>query len=179
MRIAHYVFLTWSLSSVAACTVIDGGLLGGSHDAAADQHDAAIADAGVDGAPTPNLRVYYPFEGDDTVVLDASGHGFAGTLSDVAARSDAGRIGRGLTMGGGTPATQFVELPSGILEDVGDFTIATWVKVAVSQPWARIYDIGNGAPDPQARFMFMTVAGFRADVSVGLHTTSYGGSTAN
>lgn len=182
MRKAHYVCAACSLALAPGCNVINDGLLDGDdqHDAAVDDHDSGVdVDAGPDATPTPNLRVHYSFENEGAVVVDVSGHGHAGTLSDLEARSDSGRTGRGLTLGGGTPATQYVELPNGILDDVGDFTIATWVRVSVSAPWARIYDIGNGAPDPQARFMFMTVAGFQADVSVGLHTTSYGGTPTN
>ncbi|HVK72768.1 MAG TPA: LamG domain-containing protein [Kofleriaceae bacterium] len=180
IRNAQHLALA-SLVVAAGCSVIDDGLLAGDRDAATDRPDGADDDGavGIDGAPVPNLRLHYTFEGDGTMVADVSGHGFAGMLSDAAARSDTGRTGRGLTLGGGAPATQYVTLPSGVLDDVGDFTIATWIKVAVNTPWARIYDLGNGAPDPQNRFMFMTVAGFDADQSVGLHTTSYGGSTAN
>jgi hypothetical protein len=136
-------------------------------------------DAPIDAAPVSDLILRYAFEDTGTTVTDGSGRGMNGTLSDVAAWNAAGRTGRGLALGGGNPATQFVTLPNGVLTGIDAFTIATWVKVDENTAWTRIYDIGNGMPDPAARFMFMTISGFTGAGAVGLHTTSYGGAPAN
>ncbi|MEZ4239496.1 MAG: LamG domain-containing protein [Myxococcota bacterium] len=124
--------------------------------------------------PTIDLVLYYAFEGSGVTVSDSSGLGHHGTISDLTARTTAGREGRGITLSGAVPAAQFVTLPDGVLTDVDDFTIATWVKLSSIQPWSRVYDFGNGLPDPDNRFMYLTPNG-----ASGIHAASYGGSAAN
>ncbi|MCE9578310.1 MAG: LamG domain-containing protein [Deltaproteobacteria bacterium] len=150
--------------------------------------DGPVADAaptidaapGAPDAPLPvnGLVLRYDFEDTGTVVTDlATGH--HGTLTDPAAWSEFGRTGRGLAMSGATPATQYVSLPNGILDGVDAFTIAAWVKLDATVPWARIYDIGNGLADPANRFMYLTPNGFSGPNADGVHAASYGGSAAN
>ena len=55
----------------------------------------------------------------------------------------AGKFGRALQLGGGSPA-QYVALPAGIVTGLTDFTIATWVNPAAIATWARVFDIGTG-----------------------------------
>lgn len=150
-------------------------------DAAVDEEaDARLIDAAdPDGAVPTGLAVHYAFEDTGTTVSDLSGRSMDGTLSDENAWTADGRTDRGLALAGGNPATQFVDLPDGLLTGVDDFTIAVWVNVTENTPWTRIYDIGNGLPDPEGRFMFLTVSGFAGPTPVGLHSTSYGGSGAN
>jgi hypothetical protein len=170
------------LAIATGCDVINDGLLTPGQDAvvaptfdgAADS--ATPADAAPDATVVPNLRLYYAFEDEGTVVVDQSGRGLDGVLSDPTAWTASGRNGRGLSMSGAIPATQYVSLPNGILTDVDDFTITVWTKLVVIAPWARIYDIGYGLADPAARFMFLTVSGYSDLTPVGLHTSSYGGS---
>ncbi|UED87592.1 ThuA domain-containing protein [Streptomyces profundus] len=47
-----------------------------------------------------------------------------------------------------------VELPEGIVSDVEDFTISTWVNWDGDQSWARIFDFGSGT----GNYMFLTPA---------------------
>ncbi|HVK72767.1 MAG TPA: LamG domain-containing protein [Kofleriaceae bacterium] len=179
--------LALAVFSCAACGDNHGGGGGDPIDAAGSDPDGRHPDGAPgddggpepDGAPASRLVLHYAFEDSGTTVTDQSGRAKDGTLSDASAWTAAGRDGRGLALAGGNPATQFVSLPAGALTDVDDFTIAVWVNVAENTPWTRIYDIGNGQPDPANRFMFLTVSGFAGSTPVGLHSTSYGGSGAN
>jgi hypothetical protein len=136
-------------------------------------------DAPPDGPPTePGLILHYAFEDSTTVVTDSSPRAKHATLSDVAGWTADGRVGRALAMAGTNPATVYVDLPNGILTGVDDFTISFWVKLNTVAAWARIYDIGNGQPDPANRFMYFTVNGFITPVN-GVMASSYGGSTTN
>ena len=46
----------------------------------------------------------------------------------------------------------YVTLPTGLMSDVNDFTIAAWAKVDVSATWARIFDFGSST----SNYMFLT-----------------------
>lgn len=168
-----------ALAGLTACTVINEDLLGeqqsgqrdsgvsSGSDAAAEEEDAA-------DLPAIDLAVHYEFEGTGVSVSDSSGRDFHGTLTDLSARTAQGRVVRGVALSGALPATQFVELPDGLLEGIDDFTIAVWVKLDSVGAWSRIYDIGNGLPDPANRFMYLTPSG-----ASGIHAASYGGSAEN
>lgn len=54
-----------------------------------------------------------------------------------------GRFGRGLQLNDGSPHTK-VALPEGILGDLTVCTIAAWINPAKVQPFARVFDFGNG-----------------------------------
>lgn len=142
------------------------------------QSDAAVPpDAAA--AKGPVLR--YDFEGSTTVVADSSGRGLDGTLSDVTAWTASGRNGRGIALAGGNNV-QFVSLPNGVLTGVSDFTISTWINMAVvsgigdfDADWMRVYDFGNGKDGADARFMFMTISGYppQQNTPVGVHASSF------
>jgi hypothetical protein len=142
--------------------------------------DTTDPDAGGDPDAPPagdGLRLYYAFEDTGATVTDDSAAGLDGALSDPTAWTASGRVGRALQMSAANPATQFVALPDGVLTDIDDFTIATWVRLDVESPWGRIYDIGNGLADPANRFMYLTPQGFIGPE--GILASSYGGSGAN
>jgi hypothetical protein len=172
------------LIALAGCNVITGDLLGDSHTDAppgggSDAGDAASPDAPTN-YPMDQLIANYEFEDGSGGLATESVRGMAAMLSDASMWTAMGRNGGAIAMNGAAPATQYVSLPSGLLSGVDDFTISVWVKLSGSPAWARIYDIGNGLPDPQNRFMFLTTSGFDADaMPVGLHASSYGGSAAN
>jgi hypothetical protein len=74
-----------------------------------------------------------------------------GTLADSGGQNQSGTIagthsfgpgvrGNALNLTGGG----YAALPTGIVSDLNDFTIATWVKVATLDNWARIFDFGSG-----------------------------------
>jgi hypothetical protein len=174
------------IATIAGCNVINDGLLGPEDpiDAPTTDSNDDPVDAALDGrpppTPLPNVILNYKFEETGTLVFDYSGRSLDAEATDAEMPVDTGRVGRGLSFNGANPATQYVVLPSGVLDAVNDFTISVWIRPVVSSPWARVYDIGNGLPDPANRFMFMTLSGFNAAAQpVGLHTTSYGGVTTN
>ena len=138
------------------------------------------SDAAVDAAPPKDttLVLDYAFEDSSTVVTDSSAYGKNGTLSDATAWTANGRIGRGLALSApmAAPATQYVSLPDGVLTGVGDFSIAFWLKLNTVSDWARIYDFGNGQPNPTNRFMYFCPSGF-AGASHGIHADSFTGAT--
>lgn len=167
----------------AGCNVISPGLLGddSGDDAATDAPPGETPDARADAGPAiPNLRVRYAFEEDaGMTVNDSTDHGLHAQLSDPAMWFATGRNGRGVNMNGQIPATQYINLPNGLVENVDDFTITAWIKMASNPVWNRIYDIGNGLPDPANRFMYLTPNGFSGETADGLHGSSYGGTTTN
>jgi hypothetical protein len=77
-----------------------------------------------------------------------------------------GKIGNAVKLSGNG---EYVNLPSGIVSGLNDFTIATWVNVtATDQTWARIFDFGTGTSD----FMFLTASAggtnaLRFDINAG------------
>jgi hypothetical protein len=150
-------------------------------DASNPGEDAAIdTPAGSDASTPaePGLILHYAFEDSGTTVSDTSGAGMNGTLTDATAWTANGRVGRALQMAGDNPATKYVTLPSGVLTGVTDFSIAFWVKLNSVSAWARIYDFGNGLPDPANRFMYFTVNGFIGQTN-GVMASSYGGAADN
>jgi hypothetical protein len=170
--------------AASACNVISSDLLGTkSVDAPPGQQGPM--DAGLDAPtnnnfPTSMLIANYEFEDGTGTTVTESVRGMNATLSDGSMWTAMGRNGKGIAMNGANPATQFASLPNGLLTGVDDFTISVWIKLSGNPAWARIYDIGNGLPDPQNRFMYLTTSGFTQDaMSDGIHASSYGGSMAN
>ncbi len=156
----------------------DASHVDASHDAQPD--DAPVdTPAGSDAMPgEPGLILHYAFEDTGTTVTDTSGAGKNGTLTDATAWTANGRIGRALQMTGDNPATKYVSLPDGVLTGVTDFSISFWVKLNTVSAWARIYDFGNGQPDPANRFMYFSVNGY-VGPNHGVMASSYGGAAAN
>ncbi|MCA9235996.1 MAG: carbohydrate binding domain-containing protein [Planctomycetales bacterium] len=73
-----------------------------------------------------------------TTLADSSGNGNTGTLNGLAGWST-GVGGNALALNGGA-----VELPTGIVSGLNDFTIATWFNVDTLNTWSRIFDFGSG-----------------------------------
>lgn len=174
-----HVILLGTLAA-AGCNVIKSDLLhdGGPSDDSSSQQDAG-ADAETNDFPMDMLIANYEFEDGSGAIATETVRGMHGMLSDTSMWTTMGRHGGAIAMNGATPATQYVSLPNGLLSGVDDFTISVWVKLSGNPAWARIYDIGNGLPDPQNRFMYLTTSGFSDDMPDGIHASSYGGSMTN
>ncbi|WP_035699353.1 LamG-like jellyroll fold domain-containing protein, partial [Glycomyces tenuis] len=74
-------------------------------------------------------------------------------------------FGGAIGLGGDDPNTH-VELPDGLVDGLGDFTVAAWVKPDANTQWSRIFDFGSGTENN----MFLTVddgTGLRFDLKVG------------
>jgi hypothetical protein len=66
----------------------------------------------------------------------------------------AGQAGYGNAVGlNGANPNQSVTMPSGIVSTLTDFTVATWVNLAATTTWSRVFDFGSG---PTTN-MFLTV----------------------
>jgi Concanavalin A-like lectin/glucanases superfamily len=58
---------------------------------------------------------------------------------------DAGQAGFGnaIRLNGPSP-NRYVSLPTGVLRDVTDFTVAAWVNLNTVSTWSRVFDFGTG-----------------------------------
>jgi DUF1680 family protein len=103
------------------------------------------------GSPAPELVAWYRFdETGGTSAADASGNPSGGPATLVGgATFGAGRVGNALRLDG---SSGYVRLPSGLLANVGDFTVALWVNLAAATQWSRIFDFGSGT----SSYMFLT-----------------------
>lgn len=108
-----------------------------------------VASNTVNATSATQLHTYLQFDenaGDSAA--DASGNGYDATLNHGAGWSD-GRFGRAVSLDG---RNDYISLPEGIVEDLEDFTISTWVYLDSQQNWARIFDFG----DDRGRWMYLT-----------------------
>ena len=87
-------------------------------------------------------------------------------------------LARALQMTGDNPATKYVSLPDGVLTGVTDFSISFWVKLNTVSAWARIYDFGNGQPDPGEPVHVLLGQRVRRP-DHGVMASSYGGAATN
>ncbi|NLY43956.1 MAG: DUF1080 domain-containing protein [Clostridiaceae bacterium] len=88
---------------------------------------------------TDNMLLWYKFdETSGTTAMDSSGSGNDGILRGGASWST-GKILGSVKLNG---VDGYVEMPNGILSNVEDFTIATWVKVNSQKNFQRIFDFG-------------------------------------
>jgi hypothetical protein len=104
-------------------------------------------------------------EGSGTTAADSSGNGHTATLAGGASWT-AGHLGNAVALDG---SSGYVNLPSNLMIDVGDFSIASWVYWNAATTWARVFDFGSGtshymmltarAGSGKARFA-MTVNGY-------------------
>ncbi len=62
----------------------------------------------------------------------------------------AGKLGNAVTLNGGG---DYVNLPSGIVSGLNDFTVSAWVNPAAIPTWSRVFDFGTGT----GTYMFLTV----------------------
>lgn len=95
------------------------------------------------------LHTHLPMdETSGTMAGDATGNGHHAALINGAAWA-AGRSGNAISLDG---VDDYLELPAGIVSDLADFTISTWVYWNASRTWARIFDFGSNT----GYYMFLT-----------------------
>ena len=83
-------------------------------------------------------------ESGGTTAYDNSGNGNNGTLMNGASFT-----GSSVQLNG---SGQYVSLPTGLVSNLADFTVATWVNLASNNPNTRIFDFG----DSNGRYMFLS-----------------------
>jgi Concanavalin A-like lectin/glucanases superfamily len=134
---------------------------GGAGGGGAGGGGAGGSGAGSGGVPAVvGLVASYPCESANGALLaDLSGNGRNASLANGSGGAplgfsfSAGRVGNALTL---RPAQlAYVSLPRGIVSQLDEVTIATWVKLKSSAPFQRIFDFGvdNGT------FMYLVNAG--------------------
>jgi hypothetical protein len=88
------------------------------------------------------LWAQYAFDGNAN---DSSGNGRNGSLVN-GPTFVTGQVGQAVNLAGGAggSASQHVSLPTGIVNGLTDFSIATWVRLDTTGNWRRIFDFGTG-----------------------------------
>jgi len=66
-----------------------------------------------------------------------------------------------------------VSVPPGILKNVTNFSMTTWVKINTDPGWYRIFDFGGSGTGTDTRFMYLTPGS-----NQGLHFSIFGGAAA-
>jgi hypothetical protein len=91
--------------------------------------------------PSPPI-VRYQFDGNAN---DSSGNGRNATLVN-GPTFVTGQAGQAVDLAGGAggSASQHVSLPAGIVNGLGNFTVASWIKLDTTSAWRRIFDFGTG-----------------------------------
>lgn len=131
-----------------------------AHNAAGRSPETRI----LQGTSAEGRYVYVSFnEGAGKFAEDIWG-GYHGALAATAGHAE-GRSAAALKLDG--TASSYTALNHGILNDLSDFTISTWVKMDALSNWMRIFDFGAGT----SKYMFLTP---QANVSGGKSTVRYG-----
>jgi hypothetical protein len=88
---------------------------------------------------------------------------------------ETGKNGKAISLDG---KDQYVELPTGVVGSLADFTISAWVNVEQAAKWSRLFDFG----DARGQWMFLTVAnnsgmpGFEVSTVYGYNSQRVNGS---
>jgi len=118
--------------------------------------------------PLSPLQAYLKFdEASGTSAADATGNGWIGTLVNSPTWVT-GYSNNAVNLSG---ASQYVTLPTGVVSNLNDFTIAAWVKQTTISTWSRIFDFGTG----QSVYMFITPRNGQNNVIRFAITTGGGG----
>ena len=124
------------------------------------------------GDTTVNVRSTAGMNIGDRIMIGSGGNTEVATIKDIPAGGAAGpratgQLGKAVKLNGGG---EFVNLPTGIVKDLSDFTVTAWVNPASSDTWARVFDFGTGT----TVYMFMTINGGGAGLRFAI-TTGGGG----
>jgi arabinoxylan arabinofuranohydrolase len=88
-----------------------------------------------------DVHTYLKFdETGGTTASDFTGNGWTGTLVNGPIWTT-GKFGNAVDLDG---ANDYVSLPTGVVDGLTDFTIATWVYLDTIDNWSRIFDFGTG-----------------------------------
>ncbi|MBN1312751.1 MAG: family 43 glycosylhydrolase [Anaerolineae bacterium] len=92
-------------------------------------------------SPSQDPIVHYRFdESSGTTAYDASGNGQNATLVNGPTWVG-GAINNAVNLDG---SNDYISMPSGVVSSLGDFTIATWVRLDSISSWSRVFDFGTG-----------------------------------
>ncbi|HEX3923867.1 MAG TPA: LamG-like jellyroll fold domain-containing protein [Streptosporangiaceae bacterium] len=79
-----------------------------------------------------------------------------------------GKIGNAVSLCGNN---EYVSLPSGIAQGLGDFTVSAWVNPSANTAWSRVFDFGTGTND----YMFLTLNAGGGPIRFAITNTGAGG----
>jgi hypothetical protein len=125
------------------------------------------------GDTTVNVRSTAGMNIGDRIVIGSGRNAEVATIKDIPAGGAAGprgigQLGHAVKLNGGG---EYVNLPTGIVNSLSDFTVSAWVNPVSDDTWARIFDFGTG---PTVN-MFMTVNGGGAGLRFAITTGGGGG----
>ena len=115
--------------------------------------------SGMTGAAAQPTRIAdgdVPVSADGSITLPVTdgsqGDGAGGNASSCHATGPRvpGKIGNALALCGNN---EYVDVPSGIMQGVSDFTISAWVNPSANTAWSRVFDFGTGT----GGYMFLTL----------------------
>jgi endoglucanase len=116
-------------------------------------------------ASAPIMKAYLKFdETSGTSASDSTGNGWTGTLVNGPLWST-GKYGNAVDLDG---TNDYVSLPTGVVNGLADFTIATWVYLDAVSTWSRVFDFGTGT----TKYMFLTPKGGSSVVRFAITTGS-------
>ncbi len=108
--------------------------------------DSAEASVSV-GLSIPRTHLRFD-ETSGSTANDASGNGRNATLVNAPVWT-AGRLNNALSLA--SASSQHATLPAGIVSNLADFTISTWVNLSTQATWTRVFDFGTGTTN----YMFL------------------------
>lgn len=125
-------------------TYVDSGLAAGTYYyvvTAETPSGVSVASNEAAAVTAVQLQTYLTFDASSgTTAADSSGNGHAATLVGGAGWA-AGKVGNAVSLDG---SSGYVSLPSDIVANIADFTIAAWVKCSSSSKAMRVFDFGSG-----------------------------------
>src|SRR6266704_2950021 len=171
------------LASVAGVTSGDQLLL----DTASNVERATVTSVGTAaGPPTTILTPAAPGDTNlkvasisgmtvgDPIVIDSGDNTDVATITGLGSSGGAagprvpGRLGNAVKLSGGN---EYVNLPTGIVNGLSDFTVSTWVNPSANTQWSRVFDFGTGT----TANMFMTVNAGGSGLRFAITTSGSGG----
>ena len=109
------------------------------------------------GDSTLNVRSVTGMNIGDTVTIGAGPSAETAKIADIPAGGASGprapgKIGSAVKLNG---SDEYVNVPTGIVSTLSDFTISAWINPSAEPTWSRIFDFGTG----ESNYMFLTVDG--------------------
>ena len=110
----------------------------------------------------------------DPLVIDSGGNTEVATVTGLGSSGGAagprvpGRLGNAVKLSGGN---EYVNLPTGIVNGLSDFTVSAWVNPSANTQWSRVFDFGTGT----TANMFMTVNAGGSGLRFAITTSGSGG----
>jgi fibronectin type 3 domain-containing protein/regulation of enolase protein 1 (concanavalin A-like superfamily) len=100
-----------------------------------------------------------------TTAADATANGWTGTLANGATWT-AGQTGNAVSLA--SASSQYVTLPTGIVNGLTTCTLTSWVYLNTTSTWARIFDFGTGTNN----YMFLAPQGGAGKIRFAIRTAS-------